>query len=209
LLAREFTEVVKNIFLTISNTNNNMKKIAFNLLLAASLFATAACDNNKTNDSTEQAEEMNEDKLSNSVEDDAEFAVEAANGGMMGVKMGELAQMNGSSADVKEFGKLMVDDHGQANEELKSLAAQKNIMLPTTLGNDMQQKYDEMAKKTGKEFDKEYVDMMVKDHKKDIDAFKEEANEGKDADMKAFAAKTLPTLEMHMQRIQAIQGSMK
>jgi len=209
LLAREFTEVVKNIFLTVSNTNNNMKKIAFNLLLAASLFATAACDNNKTNDSTEQAEEMNEDKLSNSVEDDAEFAVEAANGGMMGVKMGELAQMNGSSADVKEFGKLMVDDHGQANEELKSLAAQKNIMLPTTLGNDMQQKYDEMAKKTGKEFDKEYVDMMVKDHKKDIDAFKEEANEGKDVDMKAFAAKTLPTLEMHMQRIQAIQGSMK
>jgi putative membrane protein len=186
-----------------------MKRIAFNVLLAASLFATAACDNNKTNDSTEQAEEMNEDKLSNSMEDDAEFAVEAANGGMMEVKMGELAQMNGSSADVKEFGKMIVDDHGQANEELKSLAAKKNIMLPTTLGNDMQQKYDEMAKKTGKEFDKEYVDMMVKDHKKDIDAFKEEANEGKDADMKAFAAKTLPTLEMHMQRIQAIQGSMK
>lgn len=185
-----------------------MKKIAFNLMLAASVFATAACDTAK-NDSTEQAEEMNEDKLSDSMEDDADFAVEAANGGMMEVKMGELAQMNGSSADVKEFGKMMVDDHSKANEELKSLAMQKNIMLPTTLGNDMQEKYDEMAKKTGMEFDKDYVDMMVDDHKKDIDAFKEEANDGKNADIKAFAAKILPTLEMHMQKIQSIQDGMK
>lgn len=185
-----------------------MKRILFNVMLAASVFATAACDNNKSDDSTEQAEEMNEDNLSESMEDDAEFAVEAANGGMMEVKMGELAQMNGSSADVKEFGKMMVDDHSKANEELKSLAAQKNIMLPTTLGNDMQEKYDEMSKKTGKEFDEAYVDMMVKDHKKDVDAFKEEANDGNNADLKAFASKTLPTLEMHLQRIQAIQDAM-
>ncbi len=186
-----------------------MKRIAFNVLLAASLFATAACDNNKKDDSTEQAEEMNDDKLSDSMEDDADFAVEAANGGMMEVKMGELAQMNGSSADVKSFGKMMVDDHSKANDELKSLASQKNIMLPTTLGNDMQEKYDEMAKKTGKEFDKDYVDMMVKDHKDDVDAFKEEANDGKNADIKAFASKTLPTLEMHLQKIQSIQDMMK
>ena len=186
-----------------------MKRIAFNVLLAASLFATAACDNNKKDDSTEQAEEMNEDKLSDSMEDDADFAVEAANGGMMEVKMGELAQMNGSSADVKGFGKMMVEDHSKANEELKSLASQKNIMLPTTLGNDMQEKYDEMAKKTGKEFDKDYVDMMVKDHKHDVDAFKEEANDGKNADIKAFASKTLPTLEMHLQKIQSIQDGME
>lgn len=186
-----------------------MKKLAFNVLLAASLFATAACDNNKQTDSTEQAEDMNEDKLSDSMEDDAEFAVEAANGGMMEVKMGELAQMNGSSQEVKDFGKMMVDDHSKANDELKTLAMQKNIMLPTTLGNDMQEMYDEMSKKTGKEFDKDYVDMMVKDHNDDIDSFKKEANDGKNADLKAFAAKTLPTLEMHKQKIDAIQNMMK
>lgn len=186
-----------------------MKRIAFNVLLAASLFATAACDNDKRDDSTEQAEEMNEDNLSDSMEDDVEFAVKAANGGMMEVKMGELAQKNGSAANVKAFGKMMATDHGKANEELKSLAAQKNITLPTTLGNDMQEKYDKMAKKTGKEFDKDYVDMMVKDHKHDVDAFKEEANDGKNADIKAFASKTLPTLEMHLQKIQSIQDRMK
>lgn len=185
-----------------------MKKIVLNLMLAASLFATAACDTDK-NDSTEQAEEMNEDKLSDSMEDDAEFAVDAANGGMMEVKMGELAQMNGSSAEVKEFGKMMAEQHGKANEELKSLALQKNIMLPTTLGNDMQEKYDEMSKKTGMDFDKEYVDMMVKDHKNDVEEFTEQANDGMDADIKAFATKTLPTLQMHLQKIQAIHDGMK
>ncbi len=181
-----------------------MKKIAFNLMLAASFFATAACDTDK-NDSTEQAEEMNEGQLSEAMEDDAEFAVAAANGGMFEVQMGELAQKNGASADVKEFGRMMTIDHGQANEELKMLAAQKNITLPTTLGEDLQEKYNELAGKMGKEFDEAYAELMVKDHKEDIEKFKEQADEGHDPELKAWAAGKVSALELHLSKAEVME----
>lgn len=87
-------------------------------------------------------EEANEQKLdSTNLEDDAEFAVKAADGGMMEVRLGELSKTNASSAQVKKFGDMMVSDHSKANDELKSLAAQKNITLPTALSGDKQKKW--------------------------------------------------------------------
>ncbi|WP_373512622.1 DUF4142 domain-containing protein [Persicitalea sp.] len=181
-----------------------MKKIAFNLMLAASLFATAACDNDR-NDSAEQAEEMNEDMLGEAMEDDAEFAVTAADGGMFEVQLGELAQKNGASEDVKQFGRLMTIDHGQANEELKLLASQKNITLPTTLSEDKQEKYNELAEKTGKEFDEAYAELMVKDHEEDIKHFKEQGEDGKDPDLKAWAAGKVAALELHLSKAKVME----
>jgi putative membrane protein len=186
-----------------------MKKLAFNFLLAASLFAAVACNENKKEDSAEMAEEQNEEKFGDRMEDDTEFAVAAASGGMMEVQMGELAQRNGSSAAVKEFGKMMVNDHGKANEELKALAQQKNITLPTSMGEDKQEMYDDLAKKTGKDFDKAYADMMVKDHKKDIDEFKEMAEDGKDPELKSWASGKVATLEMHLQKAEAMKDAVK
>ncbi|MPR36195.1 DUF4142 domain-containing protein [Salmonirosea aquatica] len=186
-----------------------MKKIAFNVLLAASLFTAVACNETKKEDSTEVAEDQNEAKFDEKMEDDTEFAVAAADGGMMEVQLGELAQKNGSAAAVKDFGKMMVEDHGKANDELKALAQQKNITLPASLSEDKQEMYDDLAKKTGQEFDKAYADHMVKDHKKDIDEFKEEAEDGKNADIKAWAAGKVPVLEMHLQKAQAMQDAVK
>jgi putative membrane protein len=182
-----------------------MKKIAFNCLLAAMLFATAACNTN--NDSTEKAEEQNEEMLGEAREDDAEFAVAAANGGMMEVQMGELAQRNGSSQAVKDFGKMMVEDHGKANEELKALAQQLNITLPDSMGSEKQNKYNELAQKTGQEFDRAYADLMVKDHQEDIEEFREQAQEGRIPELKNWAAGKVPVLEMHLQKAQAMQNN--
>jgi putative membrane protein len=186
-----------------------MKKIAFNVLLAASLFTAVACNENKNEDSTEMAEEQNEAKFDERMEDDTEFAVAAADGGMLEVQLGELAQKNGMSSVVKDFGKMMADEHGKANDELKSMAQAKNITLPTSLSSDNQDTYDDLAKKTGKEFDQAYADLMVKDHKKDIEEFKEKAEDGKNADLKAWAAGKVPTLEMHLQKAQAMQDAVK
>jgi len=186
-----------------------MKKIALNVLLAASLFTAVACNENKKEDSTEVAEDQNEAKFDERMEDDTEFAVAAADGGMLEVQLGELAQRNGMSSTVKDFGKMMVDDHSKANDELKSMAQAKNITLPTSLSSDKQDTYDDLAKKTGKEFDQAYADLMVKDHKKDIDEFKEEAEDGKNADLKSWAAGKVPTLEMHLQKAQAMQDAVK
>ncbi len=181
-------------------------------LLVASLFLTAiaftACEEKKDGPK-DVAEEQNEQKLPDNMEDDAEFAVNAANGGMLEVQLGKLAQTNAQSSEVRAFGKMMETDHGAANEKLKSIAAANNITLPASLGEDAQKHYNDLAAKKGPDFDKLYVDMMVDDHAKDIDNFQEQANDGKNGALKEFAATTLPTLKLHKQKIDAIKAKMK
>lgn len=130
---------------------------------------------------------------------DEKFAKDAAEAGLMEVKLGELAQSKGSSQDIKTLGQQMVTDHSKANEELKALATKKNIILPTGLSKDGQKSYDELNGKSGEDFDKAYAKMMVKDHEKVIDMFKKESEKGEDADLKSWATKTLPTLERHLE----------
>jgi putative membrane protein len=179
-----------------------MRTTIFNLLLlSAFTLSMSACGNkNKTEDSTEVAEDQNEAKFEDKkIEDDTDFAVEAADAGMFEVEAGKLAQTNASSAKVKEFGQTMIDEHSKANEELKSLAQQKNITLPGAIGEDHQKKYDDLATKKGTDFDKAYTETMVKGHEKVIDAFKKEAEKGNDTDVKMWAAGKLSTLEHHLE----------
>src|SRR5690606_1380855 len=119
---------------------------------------------------------------------DAEFAAEAASAGMMEVELGRLAQQNASSQRVKNFGAMMVKDHGKANDELKQLASAKNIQLPSAPLEKHQKHIDNLKGKTGVEFDKDYMKMMVNDHEDDIKKFQDAANEVNDTDLKAFAA---------------------
>jgi len=114
-----------------------------------------------------------------SVKDKA-FMKKAAKGGMMEVAMGNLAEQNGQSDDVKSFGKRMVTDHSKANDELKSIAEKKGVKLPT--------KEKEHSGKWSS--DKAYIDAMVKDHEKDLAEFQEEAKSGSDPDLKKFAEDT-------------------
>ena len=104
---------------------------------------------------------------------------------------------------------MMVDQHTQANNELKALAQQKNITLPTVMGDEYQRKYDNLKDKTGAEFDKEYMDLMVKDHKEDIDEFEDMAEEGKDPEIKAWASSKVPTLRQHLQEAERVQELVK
>jgi putative membrane protein len=96
----------------------------------------------------------------------------------------------------------MVDDHGKANDELKTLAQNKSITLPTTLDPKHKATVDRLSKLSGDAFDRAYMTEMLKDHRKDVAAFKTESTSGKDADIKAFASKTLPTLEEHLKMAQ-------
>ena len=187
-----------------------MKKLLLNACLCASLAVIAACNNSNNSDSKDVAKEQNDQKFdSTNIEDDTKFAVNAADGGMLEVQLGKLAQTNGSAQVVKDFGKQMVDDHSKANEELIATAKSKNITLPTTLSEDKQKMYDDLAKKKGHDFDKAYMDMMVDDHKKDVSKFEDATKNLKDADLKAFAVKTLPVLKTHLDAINKIHDSMK
>lgn len=186
-----------------------MKKVPYFLLVAGSLLLLQACNENKhdNGDAVENAHDANDLKEQDGTgqEDDTnDFAVKAAAGGMLEVALGKMAQEKAQDPQVKAFGEKMVADHGKSDQELKALATLKNITLPTTLGTDEQKHVDELSKLSGAEFDRKYVSMMVDDHKEDIDLFEDAAKNEKDSEIKAFAAKTLPTLRDHYDRIKAL-----
>jgi putative membrane protein len=139
--------------------------------------------------------------------DDKKFVKEAAIGGMAEVELGKLAQQKASSDAVKQFGQKMVNDHSKANEELKAAATKDGLELPTELDKKHQKLMDKLSKLSGPEFDKAYIKNMVKDHKKDVSEFQDEASKGTMPGIKEFAQKTLPTLEQHLQMVKDLNKS--
>ena len=128
---------------------------------------------------------------------DKTFMKKAAKGGMMEVVMGQMAEQKAQSDDVKSFGKRMVTDHSKANDELKSIASKKGVQLPSK---------EHSGKWTS---DKAYMDMMVKDHEKDLAEFKEEAASGSDPDVKKFADDTAKMVQEHLDLAKETQGKLK
>ncbi|WP_206105971.1 DUF4142 domain-containing protein [Olivibacter sp. XZL3] len=136
---------------------------------------------------------------------DLDFAKEAANGGMAEVALGKLAQKKATDSKVKEFAVMMVTDHTKANDELKALASSKNIELPTVPSEDKQQAEEKLSAMSGAEFDKAYITQMVEDHKKTVALFETASTSVKDAELKSFIDKTLPTLKTHLEHSERLQ----
>ena len=153
---------------------------------------------------TEQG--MASEKSSNSTvaAADKSFMMKAAEGGLAEVQLGQLAQDKGNNQAVKDFGKQMVDDHGKANDQLKSIAEQKGVTLPTALNAKDKAEKDRLSKLSGEQFDRAYMQLMLKDHTKDVSEFKRESNAAKDNDVKNFASQTLPTLESHLDKAKSV-----
>jgi len=175
-------------------------------LLTAGLLA--ACQNSPDNLKT--AEKVNADRIDSAnkttsladsasvpTKQDAQFMVKAKSGNQLEVTLGELAQTNAQSPAVKRFGLMMVRDHSEGEKELRSMAIAKRIVMPDTLSNQQQKEADDLKKKTGHDFDKAYIDLMVDDHKEDIDEFTKAAQQANDPDIKALAAKMVPVLKEH------------
>jgi putative membrane protein len=129
---------------------------------------------------------------------DHQFVVNAAKGGMAEVELGKMAAQKGTSAEVKRFGQQMADDHGKASEELKTLAQNKHIPLPTDLAPKDKALRDRLSRLSGPAFDRAYMQAMVSDHVKDVSEFSRTSRIAKDEDVKSFAAKTLPTVQEHL-----------
>jgi len=137
--------------------------------------------------------------LSRAADDDSKFMLEAASGGMMEVQLGQMAAEQASNADVRKFGERMVKDHTMANKELQAVAEKKGVAIPKELMKEHQEKVNKLKGLKGADFDREYMHCMVKDHDEDVAKFAKQAQNGKDDQVKAFAAKTLPTLKEHQQ----------
>jgi putative membrane protein len=153
------------------------------------------------------AQNAGDTSATKSTSPDAAFVREAATGGLAEVELGRLATQKAQSADVKQFGQRMVDDHSRANDQLKPIAQQKGVQVPTALTGKEKALYDRLSKLSGEAFDRAYMKAMVDDHKKDVDAFRHESTSGKDPDVKQFASQTLPTLEDHLRMAQTTAGA--
>ena len=211
-----------------------MKKFSAAILLGLAVLGLAGCpgsatntvaNNSRTNTmvsnaNSNQAVVINSNanmtgsnmSMSNSMSDMTApngFMTEAAKGGMAEIELSKTALNRVQNKEVRDFAQKMVIDHTKASYELGKLAEKKNVALPTEMDAEHKSIKDAMLQLTGAEYDKKYVDTMVADHEKTVNLFKTQAESGTDAEAKAFAARTLPTLQMHLDMIKKIQGKMK
>jgi putative membrane protein len=119
----------------------------------------------------------------------------------------KLAIDKAQAPEVKQFARRMLADHTKANTELKRIAEKKNLPIPTQLDAEHQAQIEKLSSLSGADFDKEYMAMMVDDHKDAVELFKKQADKGSDPDLKGFAMKTLPTLERHSDMARADKKS--
>ena len=135
--------------------------------------------------------------------------MKAAQHGKAEVELGRLAAEKGNAAAVKQLGERLATDHGKANEELTQLAQQKGVTLPREPESAHKKAKDRLSKLTGEAFDREFAQQMVRDHDSDVRDFDRESKNAKDADLKAWAGKTLPVLKEHQTKARELAASMK
>jgi len=194
------------------------------LVLAMVTIGFVSCSGTDSSDSKQKADSTNTARVDSAksrdttsgnntsmadLKPDAQFAVNAADGGMMEVTLGKMAAEKAVTKEVKMFGKTMVTDHSKGNSELKTLAMAKNIAIPDELSDKCRKEADDLGQKKGIDFDKAYIDMMVKDHKEDIDEFKKESEKGNDSQISEWAKAKIPTLEHHLTMAQDAQKTLE
>lgn len=189
-------------------------RVAFLVLV----FSLAGCsDNNGSASGPDKQSLKTPSTTANTVASDAEppasaqnpFMTQAALSGAAEVELSAAAAERGASADVRRFAQMMIADHGKSNGELRALASEKNVTLPTGPDAEHRTKFESMRNLNGSELDKAYVEAMVADHQKAVDLFTKQAADNSDPNLKAFAAKNLPTLQKHLEMIKEIQVKLK
>lgn len=189
-------------------------------LICIILIACAVACKNKQQDSVRIAKEinkdkadtgsnvpMNEDTVASTIaveKTDADFSVEAANGSMIEIQLAALAKTKAVNARVKNFAAMMIEDHNKINAELKRIATAKNISLPQALSDEAKKDIERLSKREKSDFDRMYMNMMVKDHKNNVAKFERMAKDSKDPALRAFVKETLPILQKHLDSAKAI-----
>ena len=193
-----------------------MKNLSAAIIIALAICSLQACNSSiktsskaDTDSDTVSAVQDTSSTLNLIVDnDDSAFAVQAASGNLEEVLLGKLAITKGRSKKVKNFGAMMVKDHDKANNKLIAIAGDKKITLPTAPDADAQKMIEKLSAKSGNGFDNAYIKIMIDDHTKDVKFFDDESKKIQDPDLKAFAIKTLPVLQNHLDAIDAIHDSM-
>lgn len=178
-----------------------MKKLSI-ILLSTMAMLLGSCGSD--NDSVKTAHQTN---LNSSIDERiSKFMTEAADARMMDIEEGKLVMEKGTNDLVKNYAQQLIDDNTKLLKELRSLASQKNITLPTTLSNDKADGLNDLRDKEGEEFNETFIKMVQRDHKRDLDEF-EEAADFNDRDIQQFAQRNVALFEKHLSQIDQIEES--
>ena len=185
-----------------------MKKI----IIISFAVLLGACNNsgNDTVNTADSANRANQDSALNNNqvvidENSSSFLTKVANAGMAEAEITSMARDKAVNQPVKDFAGMLYNDHSAVNAQVKSMAASKNVVLPDSISSEKRDQISDLNKKTGKNFDREFLSVMVKNHEASIDLFEKAMTEAKDADVRSFADKTLPTLRIHLDSARALQ----
>ncbi|HEY4000132.1 MAG TPA: DUF4142 domain-containing protein [Candidatus Xenobia bacterium] len=137
---------------------------------------------------------------------DKRFLSAAYQGNLEEVALGKLAQQKASNPQIKDAGKRMVTDHSKMEDQVKMVAQKEQVSLPAGMSQMQQRDIDKLTKLSGADFDKQYTQMMVKDHQSDVKDFQKEEKGTKDAGIKKLVAGALPTIEAHLTMFQSVQN---
>jgi putative membrane protein len=152
------------------------------------------------------ADEGNRGQLSHG---DYKFATEATHANMAEIELGQLASQKATDQGVRQFAQRMVNDHTKANQQLQQILSQNGVTVPTETSSSQQREMERLQKLNGADFDKAYIDHMVKDHKTDVKEFEKASRDAQNQDLKAFAANTLPTLQDHLRMAEDLRPTVK
>jgi putative membrane protein len=178
------------------------------------LMLTASC-NNSSSEQTSSADTANNHSAtavdsSRNKEKDQQFVKEVVAGNLGEIKMAQLAEQKTKNKEIKELGEMLEKDHTSVLNELKNYASSKNIEVPAEENSEAKDTYNEFTKKSGKDFDKDWCDLMEKKHKAGISKFEELANDADaDPELKSIANKTLPTLRTHLDHVMQCSSKLK
>lgn len=136
---------------------------------------------------------------------DKTFVKKAAQADKAEIELGTLAQQKTSNPEVKQFAERMVRDHTKNDDQLKQVAEQTGIALPTSISAKDEALKQKLSGLSGDQFDRTYMQNMVMDHTNDVSEFKHESKDGKDAAVKNYAAESLPVLESHLKEARHIE----
>lgn len=193
-----------------------MKKVPFgNAFLIASAFTFSvgmtSCKNEaKVEDPKEVAEEENKEVVEASkqetkaVEDNSKTFVEIAEFDLMQRELSKLAQVKATSKEVKDLAKTIENSHSASVKEIAELAKTKQISVPEALTDNGQKEYDALNKKSGQDFDVEYIDKTIKAHRDAIQDFTNKASQTQDLELKSWIEKKVATLQSHFDAINAM-----
>jgi putative membrane protein len=206
---------------------NAKTKLSLALCTVLALSAAALrADDDKNKGAPGNDSTATSSKLSHS---DEKFIKDACRGNHMEVQMGKLGVQKAQSDQVKQYAQRLIDDHTKADTELKQLASSKGLTLPSEKVAGTSEDYSDRTRVreksdtdaeshkehaglkkleglSGTEFDREFVRMAVKDHENDIKEFEKASQKADDAQVKAFAAKALPTLREHLSQAKSLQS---